>query len=41
MAPFKSTELKSDWRSDFLIEETDCKCEDCGCDPCIECGESP
>ena len=40
MAPFKSTELKSDWRSDFLIEETDCDCEGCGQDPCIKCGES-
>ena len=40
MAPFKSNELKSDWRSDFLIEETDCDCEGCGQDPCIKCGES-
>ena len=40
MAPFKNTELKSDWRSDFLIEETDCDCEGCGQDPCIKCGES-
>ena len=40
MAPFKSNELKSDWRSDFLIEEIDCDCEGCGQDPCIKCGES-
>ena len=40
MAPFRSKELKSDWRSDFLIEETDCDCEGCGQDPCIKCGES-
>jgi len=40
MAPFKSKELKSDWRSDFLTEETDCDCEGCGQDPCIKCGES-
>ena len=40
MAPFKNTELKSDWRSDFLIEENDCDCEGCGQDPCIKCGES-
>lgn len=40
MAPFKSNELKSDWRSDFLTEETDCDCEGCGQDPCIKCGES-
>ena len=40
MAPFKSNELKSDWRSDFLIEETDCDCEGCGQDPCIKCGKS-
>ena len=38
MAPFKSKELKSDWRSDFLTEETDCDCEGCGQDPCIKCG---
>ena len=40
MAPFKSNELKSDWRSDFLTEETDCDCEGCGQDPCIKCGKS-
>jgi len=40
MSPFKNTELKSDWRSDFLTEQTECDCEGCGQDPCIKCGES-
>tara|TARA_B100001250_G_scaffold155800_1_gene133916 strand:+ start:45 stop:1610 length:1566 start_codon:yes stop_codon:yes gene_type:complete len=40
MSPFKNTELKSDWRSDFITEQTECDCEGCGQDPCIKCGES-
>ena len=31
-------ESLNDWRSE-LKESTNCECEGCGQDPCIECGE--
>ena len=33
---------KGVWRGSQQIVETaeECDCEDCGCDPCIKCGES-